>query len=484
MNPPGDERPQPFPSKSFMNTKELIRLGVPVGEPIQRAHDFIREYIAQGHDGAQLDTEIFNLVANPAAYFADDLRAPLARALYRPAFTPRAELAPWRQWGSGLEPEAVKQMANACALPVAAAGALMPDAHVGYGLPIGGVLATDNAVIPYAVGVDIACRMKLTVYDRAANTIAGQRDRLANIIESETRFGMGCEFKRRRHHDVMDDDWSVSPITQRYRDKAWSQLGTSGSGNHFVEFGAFTVDAAQAQELGLESGEYLALLSHSGSRGTGAQVCDYYSKRAMARHEYLPKELKHLAWLSLDDADGQEYWAAMNLMGRYAAANHALIHFHVGKKLGARVILDIENHHNFAWKERHVINGEERAVVVHRKGATPADVGVLGVIPGSMASPGYVVRGKGQPESLHSASHGAGRVMSRSKAMQSFAWGNVKKELAAAGVELLSAGLDEVPGVYKNIHTVMAAQTDLVDVLGRFDPRLVKMCPAGERAED
>jgi len=484
MNPPGDERPQPFPSKSFMNTKELIRLGVPVGEPIQRAHDFIREYIAQGHDGTQLDTEIFNLVANPAAYFADDLRAPLARALYRPAFTPRAELAPWRQWGSGLEPEAVKQMANACALPVAAAGALMPDAHVGYGLPIGGVLATDNAVIPYAVGVDIACRMKLTVYDRAANTIAGQRDRLANIIESETRFGMGCEFKRRRHHDVMDDDWSVSPITQRYRDKAWSQLGTSGSGNHFVEFGAFTVDAAQAQELGLESGEYLALLSHSGSRGTGAQVCDYYSKRAMARHEYLPKELKHLAWLSLDDADGQEYWAAMNLMGRYAAANHALIHFHVGKKLGARVILDIENHHNFAWKERHVINGEERAVVVHRKGATPADVGVLGVIPGSMASPGYVVRGKGQPESLHSASHGAGRVMSRSKAMQSFAWGNVKKELAAAGVELLSAGLDEVPGVYKNIHTVMAAQTDLVDVLGRFDPRLVKMCPAGERAED
>ena len=163
MNPPGDERPQPFPSKSFMNTKELIRLGVPVGEPIQRAHDFIREYIAQGHDGTQLDTEIFNLVANPAAYFADDLRAPLARALYRPAFTPRAELAPWRQWGSGLEPEAVKQMANACALPVAVAGALMPDAHVGYGLPIGGVLATDNAVIPYAVGVDTVSYTHLTL---------------------------------------------------------------------------------------------------------------------------------------------------------------------------------------------------------------------------------------------------------------------------------------------------------------------------------
>src|SRR5580704_756518 len=179
--------------------------------------------------------------------------------------------APWRQWGEGLEAEALKQMANACALPVAVAGALMPDAHVGYGLPIGGVLATNNAVIPYAVGVDIACRMKLTVYDRKANIIGGQRDRLANIIASETRFGMGCEFKVRREHQVMDEDWSVSPVTKRLRDKAWSQLGTSGTGNHFVEFGALSMDAEQARALGLAAGEYLALLSHSGSRGAGAQ---------------------------------------------------------------------------------------------------------------------------------------------------------------------------------------------------------------------
>lgn len=109
---------------------------------------------------------------------------------------------------------------------------------------------------------------------------------------------------------------------------------------------------------------------------------------------------------------------------------------------------------------------------------------MLGVIPGSMASPGYVVRGKGEPESLQSASHGAGRVMSRTKAMQSFTWSAVKKVLAENGVELLSAGLDESPGVYKDIHTVMAAQLDLVETLGEFQPRLVKMCPAGERAED
>ena len=161
-----------------------------------------------------------------------------------------------------------------------------------------------------------------------------------------------------------------------------------------------------------------------------------------------------------------------------------MIHKHIGKKLGASVILDIENHHNFAWKERHVVNGKEREVIVHRKGATPAGAGVLGVIPGSMASPGYVVRGRGSPESLHSASHGAGRVMSRKKAMQSFTWSATRKLLAERGVELLSAGLDEVPGVYKDIHAVMAAQTDLVEVLGQFDPKLVKMCPAGERAED
>jgi tRNA-splicing ligase RtcB len=460
-----------------MNTQDLLRLGIPDGNALGLAHAFIRDFIAQGGEGTHLEKEVASIIADPTAFFADPLRAPLARVLYRPPFTPRAELAPWRQWGEGLEASAVQQMANACALPVAVAGALMPDAHVGYGLPIGGVLAVENAVIPYAVGVDIACRMKLTVYDRAASTFAGQRDRLANLLESETRFGVGANFKQRKDHEVMDEDWRVSPITRQMRDKAWTQLGTSGSGNHFVEFGAFRVTG---DVLGIPPGEYVALLSHSGSRGTGAKVCEHYSKRATARHEELPKELKHLAWLSLDDEDGQEYWAAMNLMGHYAAANHALIHRAIGRKLGARCILDIENHHNFAWKETH--GGRE--TIVHRKGATPAGASVLGIIPGSMASPGYVVRGKGKPESLNSASHGAGRVMSRTKALQSFTWSATKKLLAERGVELLSAGLDEVPGVYKDIDAVMAAQTDLVDVLGRFDPKIVKMCPAGEKAED
>src|SRR5207249_6046415 len=136
-----------------------------------------------------------------------------------------------------------------------------------------------------------------------------------------------------------------------------------------------------------------------------------------------------------------EYWAAMNLMGKYAAANHALIHQKVARNLGARVIADIENHHNFAWKETH--GGKD--LIVHRKGATPAASGVMGVIPGSMASPGFVVRGRGVAESLDSASHGAGRRMSRTAGKQQFRWNHIKPLLEQAGVQLLSAGIDENP---------------------------------------
>jgi tRNA-splicing ligase RtcB len=377
----------------------------------------------------------------------------------------------------------------------------MPDAHVGYGLPIGGVLATENAVIPYAVGVDIACRMKMTVLDMPVRDLEQKQDRLTRVIEAETRFGIGANFKERRVHDVLDADWSVSPITKQNKDRAWSQLGTSGSGNHFVEFGIFTAHGpikfgvppsggsdAVPPEGGtpneLPAGTYVALLSHSGSRGTGAAVCDHYSKIAFSQFPDLPSELKRLAWLSLDSAEGQEYWAAMELMGRYAAANHACIHQHIAENLGAQVLLDLENHHNFAWKERHVIGGIEREVIVHRKGATPAGAGVLGIIPGSMATPGFVVSGKGNAESLNSASHGAGRAMSRKAANEKFNWKEVNRFLRERGVTLISAGLDEVPMAYKNIREVMAAQSDLVTVLGQFDPRLVKMAPSGERPED
>lgn len=371
-------------------------------------------------------------------------------------------------------------MDAASRLPVAVAGALMPDAHVGYGLPIGGVLATRGVVIPYAVGVDIACRMKLTVLDLPLDWLDTEQERLSRAIHAETRFGIGAFFRERREHEVMDEDWAVSPITKANRDRAWSQLGTSGSGNHFVEFGLLTVAAESAQALPLPPGRYLALLSHSGSRGTGAAVCSHYSRLAMQRRADLPKEMRHLAWLDLRSQEGREYWDAMQLMGRYAAANHGLIHWHIARNLGAATLYDLENHHNFAWREKHL--GEE--LIVHRKGATPAGRGVLGIIPGSMATPGFIVRGKGVAESLNSAAHGAGRRMSRTQAKKTLSWRDANEFLKQRGVTLISAGLDEVPMVYKDIHSVMSAQADLVEVLARFDPRLVKMAPAGERPED
>jgi tRNA-splicing ligase RtcB len=464
-----------------MNTKDFIRLGMPLGEATRRATDFVAKFILGGGDKSRLEAEVKAVVAHPESFLKDALRGEFAKALLNAPPPPRTEPVKYRQWGEGLEHEAVMQMERACLLPVAVAGALMSDAHVGYGLPIGGVLATENAVIPYAVGVDIACRMKMTVLDVPLRDLERKQDRFTRAIDAETRFGVGANFKGRRAHDVLDADWSVSPVTKQLRDKAWSQLGTSGSGNHFVEFGVFTAK----EKLGeLPAGEYVALLSHSGSRGTGAAVCDHYSNLAFARFSDLPSELKRLAWLSLDSQEGREYWEAMELMGRYAAANHACIHRHIATNLGAQVMLDLENHHNFAWKEEHVIDGVEREVIVHRKGATPAGAGVLGIIPGSMASPGFVVRGKGNAESLNSASHGAGRVMSRKKANESLSWKKANRLLKERGVTLISAGLDEVPMVYKNIHEVMAAQSDLVEVIGQFDPKLVKMAPHGERPED
>ncbi len=394
-------------------------------------------------------------------------------------FVRRSEPAPWHQWGEDLEAQSVQQMVNACELPIAVRGALMPDAHLGYGLPIGGVLATRDAVIPYAVGVDIACRMKLSVYDIPVKRL--QRDSgkgvFAEALQEETKFGVGSFFRDKREHAVLDEDWSVSPITIANRDKAWKQLGTSGSGNHFVEFGEIEIPDTS---LDLEPGTYAALMSHSGSRGTGASVAAHYSKLAREAHSELPQELKHLAWLDLSSEAGQEYWAAMNLMGAYAAANHACIHKAIAERLGLEVILDIENHHNFAWKETL----DEQDVIVHRKGATPAGKSVLGVIPGSMASPAYVVRGKGNNDSLQSAAHGAGRVMSRKKASSKLHWKDAQQLLKQRGVHLISAGIDEVPAVYKDIDVVMSQQQDLVEPVARFFPRIVKMAPAGERPED
>jgi tRNA-splicing ligase RtcB len=469
-----------------MNRKQLQKLGVPpdcAKAAIVALSRAAEQGTGMGLKGQRARQVVADVVRTPKAFESDPIWGELARELLAEATPSVHEPISYRTWGTDIDEAAHVQMRQACQVPNAVAAALMPDAHVGYGLPIGGVLACEGAVIPYAVGVDIACRMKLSVLDLPAEALKTERNRLEEAINKGTKFGVGVEHTPRQTHAVMDRDWSVTRITREKKDTAWKQLGTSGSGNHFVEFGELTL-AADDRDLGLAAGKYVALLSHSGSRGAGAAVCSTYSQTAQRMLPKKFKDLGRLAWLELESEAGQEYWAAMNLMGEYAAANHAVIHRLVTKLLGAEIVAGVENHHNFAWMERHHVAGKMRDVIVHRKGATPAGAGVLGVIPGTMADPAFVVRGRGNSQSLDSASHGAGRRMSRRAANDVFRFQAVRKELEERGVHVLAAGSDEVPGVYKDIRSVMAAQADLVEIVAQFDPKIVRMCGDGSKAED
>jgi tRNA-splicing ligase RtcB len=252
--------------------------------------------------------------------------------------------------------------------------------------------------------------------------------------------------------------------------RAWKQLGSSGSGNHFAEFGEVSI-TEKDEILGIEPGKYIGFLTHSGSGALGANIANHYTKIAISKRR-LPQEAKNLAWLDLNEADGQEYWLSMNLAGDYASACHHIIHAKIAKQLGKNPITMVENHHNFAWKEIY----EGREVIVHRKGATPAGKNVLGIIPGSMTANGFIVKGKGETASINSAAHGAGRKMSRSTALGSITHNALKDELKKYGVTLLGGGLDEAPFAYKDINAVMQSQKQLVDIIGKFTPKIVKMC--------
>ena len=379
---------------------------------------------------------------------------------------------PYKIYGEeGIEAGALHQMELAMKLPITLAGALMPDAHQGYGLPIGGVLATKNAVIPYGVGMDIGCRMCMTIYDVPPVFESNNVHEFKKVLNNETRFGQAT-FKKPLDSDVMDrNEFDEIPMLGPLKDRAFSQLGTSGGGNHFAEFG-ITQILDEENEFNLPLGKYLAVLSHSGSRGLGANIARHYTKLAMDKCRH-PSDAKHLAWLDLDTEDGQEYWLAMNLAGEYASACHHQIHDRISDALGVKSLLRLENHHNFAWKELDA-NGDE--VIVHRKGATPAGKGDIGIIPGSMTSPGFIVRGKGEEASINSASHGAGRVMSRRKAKMMLSKKDLLDHLKEKRTTVIGSGLDEAPMVYKDIHKVMERQQDLVEVIGKFTPKVVRMC--------
>ncbi len=369
-----------------------------------------------------------------------------------------------------IEESPIKQMDVAMRLPITIKGALMADAHQGYGLPIGGVLATKNAVIPYGVGMDIGCRMCISVYDLTVNKIEIDKTKLKQILLDETRFG-NDEFNIPMEHSVLDrEEFKEIPLLRSLKSKAYSQIGTSGHGNHFVDIGVLDIIDIE-NEWKLPTGKYFAILSHSGSRGMGAEIAKYYTKIAKDLC-HLPKGATNLSWLNLNSEEGQEYWLAMTLAGDYSAANHEQIHLRLSKALGEKPIFKVENHHNFAWKEK-LEDGSD--VIIHRKGATPTGKRVLGIIPGSMATPAFIIRGKENSESMNSAAHGAGRILSRKAAKQSVSKKEMQKYLSKQNVTLIGGNIDEAPWVYKDIRKIMEYQKDLVEVVAKFTPKIVRM---------
>ena len=462
--------------KIKLRGKELKRLGYTSDRAVALAINLVRRYFKRSDKMELLETlEKINL--QPENYLKDPVWGELAQLLTeKPAHKKKKPVLnkaalEFKIYGEeNIDPEAIRQMETAMKLPISVKGALMADAHVGYGLPIGGVLAAYNAVIPYGVGMDIGCRMCLSVFPFSPKKIDGERDRIKNILMNETRFSL-AEFKDEQDHEILErKEFREIKFLKSLQKKFADQLGTSGHGNHFVDVGFVKIQEF-SERVGLQPGEYFAVLSHSGSRNFGSEVCKHYTRIAKDKLE-LSGDAARLAWLDLDSEEGQEYWVAMNLAGDYSHANHRIIHRRLAKAFGEKPLAIIENHHNFAWKET-LETGEE--IIIHRKGATPAGIGDVGIIPGTMASPAFIVTGKGNEEALNSASHGAGRLMSRNAAKQTFTQSQLKKYLAEQGVELLGGGIDESPFAYKDIFEVMKFQKDLVEVLGEFYPKIVRM---------
>ena len=415
-----------------------------------------------------------SVLSDPQSFIGHPLYDKLADALIPKVDLTKRDLnesgVPFQTYGEEMiEQGAMEQMRVAARLPVSVRGAIMPDGHAGYGLPIGGVLATENAIIPYGVGVDIGCMMALSIFEAPSNYIDRHVSNLRQALIDNTRFGPVEVHAKPSDSAVFDrKEFDEISFLKNWKDKAHKQLGTSGSGNHYCELGHVKLYANNS--LSLPEGEYVGIISHSGSRGMGANVAKHYTDLAM-KSCVLPSEARHLAWLDMNTEVGQEYWLAMNLCADYASACHHDIHKRLAKAIGMSPIFQLENRHNLCWKETH----DGRELYVHRKGATPAGEGVLGIIPGSMATEAFIVRGKGNPNSLNSASHGAGRRMSRTAAKNTFSRKMLNDFLKEKQVTLIGADVDESPMAYKDIYEVMEKQADLVEIMGTFVPRVVRM---------
>ena len=356
--------------------------------------------------------------------------------------------------------------------------ALMADHHLGYAVPIGGVVAYADQVSPSGVGFDIACGNKAVLLDMDVGELRANIDTIMDDIWRKISFGVGMKNKEEVEHDLFDDDpaWDIKAVGH-LKDLARSQLGTVGSGNHYVDL---FVDESDRVWCGV----------HFGSRGVGHKIATHFLRLAGGQ------DGMHVdpALLSVDSQECQEYLAAMKLAGRYAYAGRDWACSKVASILGAHILEEVHNHHNFAWRENH--NGQDLWVV--RKGATPAFPGQKGFIGGSMGDVSVIVQGVESEESkkaLYSTVHGAGRVMSRRQAAGKFRWkrgkrikmseGAISREMmmdwiSKTGVVLRGAGTDESPHCYKRLPEVLEFHEPTIEVLHTLHPIGVAMAGADE----
>ncbi len=466
--------------------KDLLAAGWESGAAIGAALQNANKLLADGVMPERIWHELGAVYAVPASYIDHSTWSETANELLKTRQTHqqqtlRAEPAPLSVWGEHLiDPQSYRQINDAARLPVTLKVALMPDAHVGYGLPIGGIAALEGAIAPYMVGVDIGCRMHATIFDRNPIHLDQATNYYQQLLMEHTFFGRRDVPKNRQSdHPVLDDPrWALLPKhLQNLQAQAKRQLGSSGGGNHFVEWTKLTV--AGDNPLGLDAGKYIALVSHSGSRGVGFKIANYYSKMAKRACSFLPKQMQNLGYLDYAKGEGQEYESAMSLAGDFARANHETLHARFVAAMDAEPVGVAQNHHNYAWR---VERANQSPVFIHRKGATPASQGVTGIIPGSMATPGFFVEGACYPAerilehpALNSTAHGSGRRLGRKQAIRSLSVQETRKFLNKQDVVLLGGGLDEAPKAYKNSRDVIAAQTELVRVWAEFMPKIVRM---------
>lgn len=456
--------------------KDLSKLGYTDNTLRSIAIETINKYCKHS-DKEQIITTLKAILQSPESYRENTAWGKLASIISPPTkevshHELRDEPLSHHIFGAdNIDELAKRQMETAMLLPKTVAGALMPDGCAGYGLPIGGVLATsDDIVIPYAVGKDIACRMSLTLLDAGPDYLERHHDKAVQALIENTAFGLDGTIPFKQYHELFDkSEFREIAILKKNREKAIRQLGSSGKGNHFVDICEVVIETNS--QMGIAEGRYMAILSHSGSRGLGAAIADVYTSIAKETC-MLPRQAGPFAWLNMTSEAGQEYWKCLKIAGEYAAANHQFIHENVAKAMRLKPLITVSNHHNFAWKET-LANGQQ--VIIHRKGATPAHQGELGIIPSSMATAGYIVSGKGNGDSLYSASHGAGRAMSRLDARNSISRYAMNKMLAERNITLIGGTTEEAPLAYKDIDAVMDAQKDLINIEGMIIPKIVRM---------